>query len=101
MQTSDFFARSYTEARAKFHDAIKTKGVKIESHINPSRGPSGEELATAECGHDCPFAFCIGSSFQASLGQRTQFGHGPVAALRDRPCNRPCIFAACGARRIG
>lgn len=46
MQKSDFFARSYIEARAKFHDAVTAKGVKIESHINPSRGPSGEELAT-------------------------------------------------------
>jgi hypothetical protein len=46
MNAVPFFARSYSEARAKFHDAATAKGLRITSHRNPTRGPTGEELAT-------------------------------------------------------
>lgn len=46
MDASQFFASSYSDARAKFHDVAAAKGLQIASHRNPTRGPSGEELAT-------------------------------------------------------
>lgn len=41
------FSETYTEARAKFLQAVESGGARLlSSHLNPARGPSGEECLT-------------------------------------------------------
>jgi hypothetical protein len=40
------FAEDYAGARRLFLSAAETAGAPVTSHVNPSRGPKGEELAT-------------------------------------------------------
>ena len=46
MQPADFFSATYTEARARFLDAAAEAGFVPAHHVNPEKGPGGEELAT-------------------------------------------------------
>jgi len=46
MIPTDFFSATYTEARQRFLDAATDAGFAPEHHVNPEKGPNGEELAT-------------------------------------------------------
>lgn len=46
MLASDFFSATYAEARERFLDAAADAGFTAEHHVNPEKGPKGEELAT-------------------------------------------------------
>lgn len=45
MKAQSFFSRDYAEARARFLEAARAIGARVESTIHPLRGPAGEELA--------------------------------------------------------
>ena len=44
--TSNYFARTYAEAREGFLAAAKQRGLAVETTLNPLQGAQGEELAT-------------------------------------------------------
>lgn len=45
MSIPDYFSATYSEARQKFLDACDTRGLKVQSHLNPNaKGREGEEL---------------------------------------------------------
>ena len=46
MQATDFFSANYAEARGRFLDAAAEAGCTPQHHVNPEKGPQGEELAT-------------------------------------------------------
>ena len=46
MQPADFFSSTYSDARARFLDAAAEAGFVPAHHVNPEKGPGGEELAT-------------------------------------------------------
>ena len=46
MQPADSFSFTYSEARARFLDAAAEAGFVPANHVNPEKGPGGEELAT-------------------------------------------------------
>ena len=46
MQPTDFFSATYSEARARFLDAAAEAGLSPAHHVNPEKGPGGQELAT-------------------------------------------------------
>lgn len=46
MQPTEFFSANYAEARSRFLDAAGQAGFTACQHVNPARGPAGEELAT-------------------------------------------------------
>ena len=44
---ADYFADTYREARTKFLAAVDKGGARLlSSHVNPARGPEGEECIT-------------------------------------------------------
>ena len=46
MSETAYFSRNYAEARGKFRDAVRAASLQFNSHINPAKGPEGEELST-------------------------------------------------------
>lgn len=46
MNASQYFRPTYAAARAAFRSAAAARGLKVESHRNPTKGAEGEELAT-------------------------------------------------------
>ena len=46
-RVADCFAQTYTEARQKFLQAVQDGGaVLLSSHLNPHKGPDGEDCIT-------------------------------------------------------
>jgi len=46
MSVSQHFSATYAEARQKFRDAATKAGAVLRSYLNPTKGPSGEDLTT-------------------------------------------------------
>ncbi len=46
MKSEGFFAASYGEARGKFLEAAAGAEASLENHINPAKGPDGQQLIT-------------------------------------------------------
>ncbi len=44
MSESAYFSKNYAEARGKFRDAVAAAGLRFTAHLNPAKGPEGEEL---------------------------------------------------------
>src|ERR1700751_4562030 len=44
MTISKYFSESYSSAREKFLSAARYRNAKIQSHLYPQKGPTGEEL---------------------------------------------------------
>lgn len=45
-QTYPSFSKTYAEAREKFLAAVQRAGARVDSIVNPNKGPAGETLAT-------------------------------------------------------
>ncbi len=45
MKAQSFFSQNYAEARARFLEAVRAAGARVDSTIHPLKGPAGEELA--------------------------------------------------------
>src|SRR5260370_6077507 len=46
MSPSTYFSASYAEARGKFREAAQHAGARLAQYVNPTKGPTGEELTT-------------------------------------------------------
>ncbi len=64
MKAQSYFSRDYAEARARFLEAARAAGARVESTVHPLRGPAGEELAMDAAwigAEDAPRVLVLGS----------------------------------------
>ena len=89
--TSNYFARTYAEAREGFLAAAKQRGLAVETTLNPLKGAQGEELATD--------AVLLGKADAQSLLIVTSGTHG-VEGLCGSGCQRALLGDEDLAKRV-